>query len=100
MNSSAALRVEDSVAKPDNFNFALDVVDRWASHPGKLQAMQWVSQDESRSLSLTFEHFSRESHRIAVLLDRLGVHEGETLIMILPRVPEWSVRKYSQWHLY
>ncbi|KAJ4992307.1 acetyl-coenzyme a synthetase [Stagonosporopsis vannaccii] len=71
------------------FNFALDVVDHWARQPGNLQAMQWVSQDESRTRSLSFEYFSRQSHRISVLFDRLGIQEGDTMIMVLPRVPAW-----------
>lgn len=78
--------------EPEYFNFAVDVIDRWAAQSGNLRAMHWVSQDESDTRILTFAHFSRQSHRIAVLLEQLGVRKGETMIMILPRVPAWSVR--------
>lgn len=52
--------------------------------------MHWVSQDRKTERKLSFEHFSRQSHRIAVLLkDKLGVQTGEKLLVVLPRVPEW-----------
>ncbi|KFZ05099.1 hypothetical protein V501_08668 [Pseudogymnoascus sp. VKM F-4519 (FW-2642)] len=75
--------------RPDRFNFAVDVVDHWAARPDDLEAMYWVSKDESQKRSLTFKYFSRQSHRVSVLLQRLGVKEGETMVMIVPRVPAW-----------
>lgn len=95
MDSLAAFR-KKAVGKPQHFNFALDVVDHWASQPGNLQAMQWVSQDESCTRNLTFEYFSRQSHRISVLFDKLGIKGGDTMIIVLPRVPEWLVCTYIQ----
>jgi acyl-coenzyme A synthetase/AMP-(fatty) acid ligase len=76
-------------SKPEKFNFAIDVVDHWAAQPGNLKAMHWVSQDESSAQILSFEYFSRQSHRIAILLERLGISAGDTIVMILPRVPAW-----------
>ncbi|OAF54685.1 hypothetical protein VC83_08830 [Pseudogymnoascus destructans] len=73
--------------RPDRFNFAVDVVDYWAARPDDLEAMYWVSKDASQKRSLTFKYFSRQSHRVSVLLQRLGVKEGETMVMIVPRVP-------------
>jgi acyl-coenzyme A synthetase/AMP-(fatty) acid ligase len=78
------------VPRPEKFNFAVDIVDYWATQPGNLMAMYWVSQDESTSKTLTFDHFSRQSNRVSVLLEHLGVKEGETMIMVLPRVPAWQ----------
>lgn len=80
---------EDKVERPDIFNFALDVVDYWASQDEHLKAMHWVSQDHSTIEILTFGHFSRRSQQIAMLFERLGINEGETLIMMLPRLPAW-----------
>ncbi|KAK6429546.1 hypothetical protein LTR95_014305 [Oleoguttula sp. CCFEE 5521] len=80
-----------NLERPTNFNFATDVVDYWAEHsPKDGVAMHWVSQDRKIERKLTFDHFSRQSHRIAVLLrEKLGVKQGEKMLMILPRVPEW-----------
>ena len=54
---------------PHKFNFAVDVIDKWADQRDDLQAMHWVSQDESNTRHMTFKYFSRQSHRIAILLD-------------------------------
>lgn len=76
----------------DSFNFATDVVDYWASKKPSLQAMYWVSQDGKTQRDLSFTHFSRESHRLAILLrEQLKVKEGDRMLMILPRLPVWLV---------
>ncbi|KAH8686038.1 hypothetical protein BGZ60DRAFT_396739 [Tricladium varicosporioides] len=75
--------------RPEKFNFVIDVIDYWANQPGNMTAMQWVSQDESQMQSLTFKYFSRQSNRIASLLENLGINEGDKMVMILPRVPAW-----------
>ncbi|CAI9628790.1 unnamed protein product [Alternaria burnsii] len=74
---------------PHRFNFAVDVIDKWADQRSDLQAMHWVSQDESNTRHMTFKYFSKQSHRIALLLDRLGFGKGDTMTMVLPRVPAW-----------
>lgn len=80
------------LTRPSSFNFATDVVDYWAVNPPAGPAMHWISQDRETERKLSFEHFSRQSHRIAVLLrERLGVSQGEKMLMIMPRVPEWYV---------
>lgn len=78
-----------TLTRPTHFNFANDVVDYWATKSPPLMAMHWVSQDQSQILELSYAHFQRESHRIAVLLKSLGVKQGDTVLMILPRIPEW-----------
>jgi acyl-coenzyme A synthetase/AMP-(fatty) acid ligase len=79
------------LTRPTSFNFASDVVDYWASHPppGDV-AMHWISQDRSQERKLSFKHFSRQSHRLAVLFrEKLGVNKGERMLIIMPRLPEW-----------
>jgi medium-chain acyl-CoA synthetase len=73
----------------DQFNFAEDVVDYWAAKKRPLQAMFWLSQDGSEKRFLDFEHFSRQSHRIAKLFDQLRLKRGDTILVVLPRIPEW-----------
>lgn len=72
---------------PERFNFARDVIGRWASDPDKL-AMLWLSQDgvERR---LTFRDFAQRSDRFAQALQRRGVQPGDRVIVQLPRVREW-----------
>ncbi|EEH09210.1 acetyl-coenzyme A synthetase [Histoplasma capsulatum G186AR] len=74
---------------PEYFNFAYDVVDKWAAQLPSLQAMLWVDQQGKDPQSLDFAHFSRQSNRAAELLVRLGARRGDRLIIVLPRVPAW-----------
>ncbi|KAH8594835.1 hypothetical protein B0O99DRAFT_741522 [Bisporella sp. PMI_857] len=78
-----------TIQRPERFNFAIDVVDYWAAQPGNMRAMYWVSNDESHSRSMSFQYFSRQSHRISALLQTLSVEPEEILMMVLPRVPAW-----------
>lgn len=71
------------------FNFVGDVVDFWAKRYPDLPALHWVSQDLDDEKILTYDYFSKESHRAAILLHQLGLRKGDRLIVILPRVPEW-----------
>jgi acyl-coenzyme A synthetase/AMP-(fatty) acid ligase len=83
--------VPDKLQRPDTFNFALDVVDKWAAQSSAMEAMLWVSSDGDTVKSLSYRHFAQQSHRIAILLQQLGAQPGETMLMILPRVQEWYV---------
>ena len=81
---------EHEVKRPSAFNFATDIVDYWAANPPPGVAMHWISQDRKTERKLSFEHFSRQSHRFAVLFrEKLGVKPGEKMLVIMPRVPEW-----------
>ena len=83
--------MQSSIERPESFNFAIDVIDHWANRDADLKAMHWVSGDESYAQILSFGYFSKQSQRISVLFERLGVREGETLIMMAPRIPAWYV---------
>jgi acetyl-CoA synthetase/medium-chain acyl-CoA synthetase len=72
---------------PERFNFARDVIDRWAADAGKL-AMLWLGQD-GQERRLTFRDFAERSDRFAAVLQRHGVRPGDRVMVQLPRVPEW-----------
>jgi acyl-coenzyme A synthetase/AMP-(fatty) acid ligase len=74
---------------PDTFNFAVDVVDQWAADPDKL-ALIWCNEagDEQR---FTFAEISRLSRQFANLLKTQGVAKGDTVIVMLPRIPAWQI---------
>lgn len=74
---------------PDYFNFAVDVVDKWAAVSPSPQAMLWVDQDGKNPAAFDYAYFSKRSHRAAELLLRLGARRGDRMIIILPRVPAW-----------
>ena len=72
---------------PEYFNFAIDIIDKWASDPNKL-AMLWVGpNDEERRF--TFAYFAERSSRAANAFTKLGIKKGDTVLVMLPRIPEW-----------
>jgi len=71
---------------PAHFNFATDVVDRWAAR-ADLVAMRWIGDSADRTL--TFRHFAERSDRLANALERLGLRPGDRVLIMLPRVVEW-----------
>lgn len=79
---------------PEYFNFATDVVDKWALKSPSPQAMIWVGQNDKKPQSLDFAYFSRQSQRAAELLTRLGARSGDRMIIILPRIPAWYSDSY------
>jgi acyl-coenzyme A synthetase/AMP-(fatty) acid ligase len=72
---------------PEYYNFAFDVVDRWAEDAQQL-AMLWVNErgDEQR---LTFHHFTMRSNQVGNALRTLGMRRGDRILIMLPRLPEW-----------
>ncbi|KAK5218335.1 hypothetical protein LTR72_008938 [Exophiala xenobiotica] len=92
---SPSVRVRVPVSplrRPTSFNFSRDVVDHWAQHDPSAIALYWTDQSLTQTRKLTYAHFSRQSHRVATLLSGvggLGIKQGETVVVIAPRVPEW-----------
>src|SRR5260221_13956163 len=72
---------------PDYFNFATDVVGKWAQDPHKL-AMLWVGQNDEVE-QVTFAQFAEHSSRAANAFASAGIVKGERVLLMLPRVPEW-----------
>lgn len=75
--------------RPKEFNFASHIVDYWARKNPSQHALHWVSQSLETERKLTYKDISISSHRIAKLLGDLGLHAGDVLIVILPRIPAW-----------
>ncbi len=72
---------------PAQFNFASDVMGKWASDPNKL-AMLWVGQD-GEERHITFAQFFERSSRAANAFVELGIQKGDRVLVMLPRIPEW-----------
>ncbi|HZK03600.1 MAG TPA: AMP-binding protein [Bacteroidaceae bacterium] len=73
---------------PDNFNFAYDVVDRWAiESPNKL-ALLWTN-DQGDEQRFTFADIKRESDKAASFFTSIGVKKGDGVMMILKRRVEF-----------
>ncbi|HJT56291.1 MAG TPA: AMP-binding protein [Ktedonobacteraceae bacterium] len=72
---------------PEYFNFATDVIGKWASDPTK-PAMLWIGQ-HGEERGLTFAYFAERSNRAANAFSKLGIKKGDRVLIMLPRVPEW-----------
>ncbi len=72
---------------PEYYNFAVDVIDKWAADPDK-PAMLWVD-DHGNEIQKTFSDISRASKRLANVLKEKGVKRNDVVLLILPRNIEW-----------
>lgn len=87
MTDYEAERREFRLEVPEYFNFATDVIGKWASDPTK-PAMLWIGQ-HGEERGLTFAHFAEYSSRAANAFSKLGIKKGDRVLVMLPRVPEW-----------
>lgn len=74
--------------RPAKYNFARDVIDRWAEQDSALQAMLWVD-DEGREVRRSFADFSVASRKLCNILHGAGVERGDVVIVMLSRQIEW-----------
>ena len=72
---------------PEYFNFAGDIIDKWAQDPNKL-AMYWVN-DDGLEAKRTFLDFSKASKRLCNVLAQNGVKRGDVVMIVLGRSIEW-----------
>ncbi len=72
---------------PEYYNFARDVLDKWAEDPNKL-AIWWVD-DEGNEVKKTFAELCKRSRQLCNVLTQQGVKRGDVVIVVLPRLIEW-----------
>ena len=80
--------------KPEYYNFATDVIDKWAeaeteSERHGLPAFWWLGEDGTE-LKWSFTDLAIESRRVAnILRGPCKLQEGDRVIVILGKQPEW-----------
>ena len=78
------------VTCPENFNFAVDVVDAWANEePGK-RALEWCN-DYGEARTFSFAQISNLSKRAAFYLKSQGIGKGDRVMVLLKRRWEYWV---------
>src|SRR5579885_792243 len=87
MTDYEAERRDFSLEVPEYFNFATDVVGKWAQDREKL-AILWVGQNNEVE-QITFTQMAERSSRAANAFASLGITKGERALLMLPRIPEW-----------
>lgn len=74
---------------PDSFNFARDVVDRFAREPGRPATL--YRDAHNGEMRFTFADMSAAIHRCAGLYEALNIAQGERIMVLLPRIPQWQI---------
>ncbi|WP_376793546.1 acyl-CoA synthetase [Thermogemmatispora sp.] len=72
---------------PEYFNFAVDIIGKWAQDPKKI-AVHWLGQ-QGEERQITFAEFAERSSRAANAFAALGLKKGDRVLVMLPRLPEW-----------
>lgn len=69
---------------PENFNFAVDVVDAWANEEPDKKALVWCD-DLGSEKTFSFKDISILSQKSASFLMKKGIKKGDRVILILKR---------------
>ncbi len=72
---------------PARFNFARDVIDRWAEQPA-LEALYWID-DQGHEVRMSYAQMAERSRRLCNVLAAAGIRRGDTAIILLPRLVAW-----------
>ena len=69
---------------PENFNFAYDVVDEWATKAPNKKALLWTN-DQGDCREFTFGEIKKYSDQTASYFQSLGIKKGDIVMAILKR---------------
>lgn len=78
------LKEKFAIHIPDDFNFAYDVVDRYAELDPNKEAMVWIDDDNQEKI-FTFKDLKEASNKTANYLKFLGIKKGDAVMLILRR---------------
>ena len=76
---------------PKHFNFALDVVERWARERPEGRALWCVRESDSIETKFTFGQLAQNLRRAASFFNQLGLRRGDRVLIITPRIPQWWI---------
>ena len=76
--------------RPERFNFAIDVVDRWASERPDAPAMLHCDDRGNRKV-YSWRELAERSVHAALFLRDLGLQKGDGVFTMLPRLAEWWI---------
>ena len=75
---------------PENFNFAYDVMDVWATEKPDGLALLWTN-DQGEEIRATFSQLKEQSDQAASYLQSLGIGKNDPVMLILKRRYEWWI---------
>jgi acetyl-CoA synthetase/medium-chain acyl-CoA synthetase len=81
----------ETLEAPLHFNFATDVIDRWARERPEAPALWWVNAGTGAEQKFNFRELAALSCQAANLLRSSGIRRGDRVLLMLPRVPQWWI---------
>src|SRR5947207_2718645 len=79
------------VEPPTRFNFASEVMERWAQERPEALALWCVNEDGGFEHKISFRQLAESFRRAAGLFHTLGVRRGQRVLVTLPRIPQWWI---------
>ena len=76
---------------PLYFNFARDVVERWARERPDAPALWCVGESGAKEQRYSFRQITEDFRRAASFFNDLGIRRGDRVLLITPRLPQWWV---------
>jgi acyl-coenzyme A synthetase/AMP-(fatty) acid ligase len=76
---------------PEHFNFATDVMDRWAKVQPDAVGLWCVDAASGAEQKFTFSQISNLSVRAANVFQTAGVRRGDRVLVMLPRISQWWI---------
>lgn len=76
---------------PAHYNFTHDVIERWAAERPDAPALWWVDETRRREIKYTFREIANEALRAATFFQACGIHKGDRVLIVLPRIPQWWI---------
>src|SRR5260221_7173768 len=73
------------------FNFASDIMERWAKVRPHGLGVWCVDERGGREQRFTFAQIAEQLRRAAHYFHTLGIQRGDRVLVILPRVPQWWI---------
>jgi len=74
--------------RPDNFNFATDVVDKWAAETPDTPVLWWID-GAGLEVKLSYEELAGSSRKFCNVLTNAGVKKGDLVLVIMKPQPAW-----------
>ena len=72
----------------DRFNFATDVVDKWAAKTPGVPVLWWID-GAGQEVKLAYAELARSSRRFCNVLMNAGVEKNDLVLVIMKPQPAW-----------
>ena len=78
-----------NAALPEYYNFAHDVMERWATERSDDLALWWVAEQGDAEQKISFGELGRALRQAAAFLAARGIRRGDRVMVVLQRIPAW-----------